>query len=148
MFCLWNFPMSRKMEFSWPSEMSIPNGNFFGELTNFGNITISTSHFNQPFLVWIFGDYLNHTFSSLLFFQQAGSMPGGATWAGSQWNHVWVSSQLLKNSFTTKSSAGFEPTPFDFWLPTPQFWLVLAAGVKHRCFDFCEPHLYLILCNV
>jgi hypothetical protein len=32
-------------------ERRYPNGNFFGELTNFGDLTILTNHFNQPFLV-------------------------------------------------------------------------------------------------
>ncbi len=45
-----------------------PNGIFFGELTNFGDLTILTNHFNQPFLVWIFGDYLNHTFFESIIF--------------------------------------------------------------------------------
>jgi hypothetical protein len=53
----------------------IPNGNFFGELTNFGYLTILTNHLWCEFLVII----LTTLFSSLLFFQQAGSMPGGAT---------------------------------------------------------------------
>ncbi len=58
----------------------IPNGIFFGELTNFGDLTILTNHFWCEFLVIIW----TTLFSSLLFFQQAGNMPGGATWAGSQ----------------------------------------------------------------
>ncbi len=53
-------------------------------------------------------------FLSLLFFQQAGSMPEGATWAGSQWNHVWVSPQLLKNSFTTSGQQDSNPLPSIF----------------------------------
>jgi hypothetical protein len=73
-------------------------------------------------------------FSSLLFFQHAGSMPGGATWAGSQWNHVWVSSQLLKNSFTTSRQQDSNPLASIFdsqhrnfgWNHTDshQFWLL------------------------
>jgi hypothetical protein len=78
-------------------------------------------NFIEPFKLFFFIGYFwceflviiwTTLFSSLLFFQQAGSMPGGATWAGSQWNHVWVSPQLLKNSFSTSGQAGFEPTPF------------------------------------
>jgi hypothetical protein len=50
-----------------------PNGNFFGELTNFGDLTILTNHFWYEFLVYI----LNHTFFEPIIFP--GSMPGGAT---------------------------------------------------------------------
>ncbi len=71
------------------------------------------NHFNQPFLVYIWITL----FSSLLFFQQAGSMLGGALWAGCQWNHVWVSPQLLKNSFTISGLQDSNPIPsiFDSW---------------------------------
>jgi hypothetical protein len=109
-----------------------PNGNFFGELTNFGDIL--TNHFWCEFLVYIWTKF----FSSLLFFQQAGSMPGGATWAESQWNHVWVSPQLLKNSFTTSGQQDSNPllSIFDSqhrnfgWNHTDshQFWLLKMAG--------------------
>jgi hypothetical protein len=94
-----------------------------------------TNHFNQPlFLVYIW----IRLFSSLLFFQQAGSMPGGALWTGSEWNHVWVSPQLLKNSFTTSGQQDSNPLPsiFDsqhlsFGLnhtDSHQIWLVKMAG--------------------
>ncbi len=111
-----------------------PNGNFFGEVTNFGDLTILTNHFWCEFLVIIW----TTLFSSLLFFQQAGSMPGDAMWAGSQWNHAWLSTQSLKNSFTTSRQQDSNPLPSIFdsqhrnfgWNHTDshQFWLLKMVG--------------------
>ncbi len=56
---------------------------FFCEIQPKWNFFWWTNQFWCEFLVYI----LITLFSSLLFFQQAGSMPGDALWAGSQWDH-------------------------------------------------------------
>jgi hypothetical protein len=81
-------------------------------------------------------------------------MPGGALWAGSQWNHVWVSLKLLKNSFRTSGLQDSNPLPSIFdsqhrsfgwihtnfgwlkWLHTKKtyIWVGISWRFQNKCF--------------
>ncbi len=94
------------------------NGNFFGELTNFGDITILTNYFNQPFLVWIFGVYFNHTFFESIIFPASRKHARRCYFSRKSVKSCLGVTPVTYKQFHIKWSVGFEPTPFDFWLPT------------------------------
>jgi hypothetical protein len=94
-----------------------------------------TNHFNQPFLVWIFGVYLNHFYFESITFPA--SRKHARRWSVSRKsmrNHAWVSPQLLKNSFITSGQQDSNPLPsiFDsqhrsFWLESYRFTPILVG---------------------
>jgi hypothetical protein len=89
---------------------TVPKWNFFWWPNQFWCITILTNHFwciFEPHFFWV------SVSCKMLCKQEVNKiMPGGVT-------PVFLKQFHNKWSW----SAGFEPTPFDFWLPTPQFWL-------------------------
>ncbi len=88
--------------------------------------------------------YFNHIFFESIIFPASRKHARMSLWAGSQWNHAWVSPQLLKNSFTTSGMHDSNPHPSIFdsqhrnfgWnhADSHQFWLVKM--VKHQKFSY------------
>jgi hypothetical protein len=76
-----------------------------------------------------------HFFWDYYFFQQAGSMAGGTLWARSQWNHVWVSPQLLKNSFT---ASGLQDSNHSLRFLTPNTAFLVRIVQIHTNFGWLK----------
>jgi hypothetical protein len=69
------------------------------------------SHFNQPFLVWIFGDYLNHTFFESIIFPASRKHARRCSVSRKSIKSCLSVTQLLKNSFTTSRQQDSNPLP-------------------------------------